>query len=167
MKGVFILSDKTIMRVVKNKDNPYVLMNKEFLSVDEMSWKAKGILSYLLSKPDNWKVIIADLVKKSKDGRDAVYAGIKELISFGYIEKITERDSRGRVEQIVYLVYESPLTENPETVKPETAKPPLLNNKPKLNNKYNKRTFKNSEEREYNPTELEKFLLDKSKNDLL
>ena len=63
---------------VRKRPNNFVMLDKTFLEDDRLSFKAKGILAYLLSKPDNWKVIVGNLVKYSKDGKSAVYAGLKE-----------------------------------------------------------------------------------------
>ncbi len=131
------MAEKSIVRVSKNKDNPYVMMNKEFLSDSKLSWRAKGMLSYLLSKPDNWQVNPNDLIKKSKDGRDAVYACLNELIEFGYIQRNKIRNDKGHFSHIEYLVFEvsktsmdtkiSPFTDIPYTVKPHLVKSNLVN----------------------------------------
>jgi hypothetical protein len=126
-----------IIRVYKNKDNPYVMVNKRYLSDCKLSWKAKGILTYLLSKPDNWKVIVGDLIKQSTDGRDAVYAGLKELKENGYMKKYPIKNDQGKITHWESIVYEEPFTENPEVEKPftdfpDTAKPDMEN--PEHNN---------------------------------
>jgi len=147
----------------KNKENPYVMLNKTPLSDDRISWRAKGIWAYLLSKPDNWTVREKDIMNKSTEGRDAVRAAIKELVENGYILK-TELREKGKFVGIEYSVFETPITtentpvpplpEKPSTVemplsvtplpgkpstnKPTTANPPHSNtnvtNKP-INNK--------------------------------
>ena len=76
-----------IIRVQKNSENPFVLINKSFLIDDRLSWKAKGILTYLLSKPDNWQVRVTDLANQSLDGESAIYSGLKELKEFGYLDR--------------------------------------------------------------------------------
>ncbi|MBO5459690.1 MAG: hypothetical protein J5981_05515, partial [Lachnospira sp.] len=76
-----------IIRIKKRPSN-FVMMDKTFLEDNRLSFKAKGILAYLLSKPDNWKVIVQDLVKYSTDGKASVYTGLKELKEYGYYEKI-------------------------------------------------------------------------------
>ena len=58
---------KTIFRVAKNKDNPYVMIDKRPLENPSLSWKAKGVLAYLLSRPDDWEIILGDLIKRSTD----------------------------------------------------------------------------------------------------
>lgn len=78
---------KNIIRVKKDSENPYVMMNKLFLSDTRLSWKAKGLLSYLLSKPDNWKIIIESLIKESTDGERSTRSALNELKEFNYIQR--------------------------------------------------------------------------------
>ena len=96
-----------MFRIIKNRDNPYVMLNKEFLSNPKLSWKSKGLLSYLLSKPDDWKINLSDLINKSNNGRDSVRAGIKELIDNKYIIK-TQARLYGKFDKYIYDVYEKP-----------------------------------------------------------
>ena len=98
-----------IIRVQKDKDNPYVIINKGFLNNKKMSWKAKGMLSYLLSLPDDWRINVSDLINRSKDGEKATYSTIKELVENGYISKDQGREAGGAFGQVNYTVYESPL----------------------------------------------------------
>ncbi|MGG3873215.1 helix-turn-helix domain-containing protein [Brevibacillus laterosporus] len=123
--------DKTIVRVVK-RENPFVQIDKTPINDERLSWKAKGLLVYLISKPDDWTIILNDLVNKAKDGRDSVYAGLKELEQAGYLSRVRERDSNGKFLPIEYRVYEipqvtepepqqQPLPENPDTVNPATS----------------------------------------------
>jgi len=115
-----------IIRVQKNRDNPYVMMNARFLSDERMSWKAKGILAYLLSKPDSWQVQVGDLVKRSTEGRDANYAGLNELKRCGYLVKEPVREN-GKVIRWDSTVYENPIEVKParkkvlKTRKPHTV----------------------------------------------
>ena len=76
---------------VRKSPNSFVTMDKSFLEDSRLSYKAKGILAYLLSKPDNWKVIVGNLVNYSADGKASVYAGLKELKECGYYEKVPIR----------------------------------------------------------------------------
>ena len=104
-------TDKGIIRVQKNKENPYVMINKGFLENVELSWKAKGLLTYLLSRPDNWQIYVSHLIKQSTDGNTAVRSALKELKTFGYLQKYPVRIGN----KIVYwesLVYEIPFEEN-------------------------------------------------------
>ncbi len=97
-----------IYRTVKNRNNPYVMLNKFFLSDNRLSLKAKGLLTYLLSKPDDWRVYEFEIVGSSKDSRDSVRTAIKELVDVGYIERQRLRDEKGQLRESAYNVYEVP-----------------------------------------------------------
>jgi len=77
---------------IKKKDDPYVRLDKRFINDPALSLKAKGIMTYLLSKPDGWHVRVGDLVKQNKDMEKSVRSGIKELISRGYMCPNITRD---------------------------------------------------------------------------
>ena len=117
-------NSNSIIRVQKDKNNPYVMLNKGFLNDERLSFKAKGILAYLLSKPDNWKVRVGDLVKHSPDGRTAVYSGLSELKEYGYLERFAVRVD-GKIhhwESIIYevpTIPEKPSVENTQNVEVE------------------------------------------------
>ena len=167
-----MFNDKTIIRTVKKSQ--YVTINNSVFTDSRLSWKAKGLMGYLLSRPDNWKVIVGDLVKQSKDGRDAVYSGIKELKKNGYLEQRPIRNEEGKKSIIrwEYIVYEEPiciesepLTENPEVDKKSTNYPltdfpyvdnpdvdnPTLLNKDSSNKEMNQRLIKQQQETPENP----------------
>lgn len=73
-----------------------------------LSFKARGLLCYLLSKPDNWTIRTGELVNASEaDGRDAVRAGLLELRSAGYLVFVKKRDGAGRISSS-YTLYEEP-----------------------------------------------------------
>jgi hypothetical protein len=101
------MSEQTIYRVSKDKKTPYVVINKEFLSNPNLSWKAKGILAYMLSLPDDWQIYETEIMKHSIDGRSSTSAGIKELIKAGYIERTQNKTEKGKFSGYKYTVYES------------------------------------------------------------
>jgi len=115
-------ADKTIIRT-KKSENPFVMIDKYGVNDEHLSWKAKGILVYLLSKPDDWTVRVEDLVKRAKDGRDAVKAGLRELEDNGYLSRHQHRGEKGKFGEIEYIVYERPLTIETEKFKPQTEIP--------------------------------------------
>lgn len=118
---------KNIVRTSK-RENPFVMIDHRPLNDDNLSWQAKGLLAYLLSKPDNWIVIVADLVKRATNGRDSVNSILKELEQKGYIERIKIRDPEtgqfSHQETIVYEVPQERLLQK-ASVKPETENPLL------------------------------------------
>jgi len=139
-----VSNNSTIFRTVKNKDNPYVMINKQFLNDERLSFKAKGILAYLLSMPDDWKIYEAELVKHNKDGLTSLKSGIKELIELGYIVRTKVRDKEGKFKGYEYCVYEVPAEigksdlGKPNNGEPVNGQPHTTNNNITNNNLTNK-----------------------------
>lgn len=117
----------TVIRTEHQKN--YVIINKNVLEDKTLSFKAKGIWVYCMSRPDDWQFHVSHLATVSLDGRDAVYAGLKELENAGYLKKVSCRDN-GKYTGVDYVISElkqiSPKTENPDAVNPVTANPPLV-----------------------------------------
>lgn len=113
---------KTIFRVEKNADNPFVMIDRRPIENPQLSWRAKGILTYLVSRPDNWIVRLGDLIKRSPDGVYAVRSAIKELTAAGHITRREEREN-GRFKQYVLEVHEIPVVlphiDLPQAVEPQ------------------------------------------------
>lgn len=125
----------SIVRAPRPKGNFYIL-DKRISEDCNLSWGARGMLIFLLGKPDNWRVSIQNLVNETsgsnrKSGRDAVYAFLAELKDAGYITVFQNRSESGAFGETDYLVHEhsEPITDNPEsdiqplTVLPDTARP--------------------------------------------
>jgi DnaD/phage-associated family protein len=112
---------KTIFRVEKNADNPFVMIDRRPIENPALSWRAKGILTYLISRPDNWIVRLGDLVKRSPDGVYAVRAALKELTNAGHLTRKEEREN-GKFKQYVLLVHEVAITSTP-TNSPQAVEP--------------------------------------------
>jgi hypothetical protein len=122
-KADYATRGKTIFRVEKNKDNPFVMIDRRPIENPCLSWRAKGVLTYLVSRPDNWIVRLGDLVKRSPEGVYAVRAALKELTSAGHITRREEREEgTGRFKQYVLEVRELPIS-NPPTNLPQAAEP--------------------------------------------
>ena len=100
--------NKNIVRVEKNKDNPYLIINKTCINDDSLTWAAKGLHAYLMSLPDDWTIYINELTKHTSCGRDHTYTVIKELLKFGYMEKVQYR-YQGKVLGLNYTVFETPI----------------------------------------------------------
>lgn len=99
-------------RTKHDRSNPYVVINKSFLESPDLSAKAKGLLAYLLSRPDNWETHIKQLEKVMKDGKDAIASGLKELERNGYFVRYPVRNELGRISHWIRDVYEIPQTDN-------------------------------------------------------
>ena len=116
----------SIFRIEKSKD--YTVISNHHLRNKGLSLRAKGLLSQMLSLPEDWDYTIAGLAAINKEGKDAVRAAVQELENAGYIERRQRMDSGGKFSSNEYVVYEapcsaSPLSDFPTTVFPSTGKP--------------------------------------------
>lgn len=100
------MSNKTIMRFEKGTENPYTMISNSVLRDKKLSWKARGILAYLLSLPDDWQIYESELIKHATDGRDSLRSGIKELEGRGYLLKERIRDENGRLQENKYTIFD-------------------------------------------------------------
>lgn len=102
----------------KRKSN-FTTVNNDYLQDVNLSWKAKGLITYIMSLPDDWQLNISDLKNRSKDGRDSTANGVNELIENGYCFRVKQRNSGGMFVGYDYTVSDikefQPITENPET----------------------------------------------------
>lgn len=137
----------SIRRAPRPQSQFYVLDNR--IAADErLSWQARGLLIFLLTKPDNWEISVAHLVKQTenagkKSGRDAVYAMFKELQEAGYLRRTSVRGEDGSFSGTEYEVSESPdqpLTDNPDTDNPDTANPTQISTDNKTSTEKEKKT---------------------------
>lgn len=92
------------------KTGKFTVIPNSLFNDTRLSLKAIGLHSSILSKPDDWTVMIDDIVRSHKDGRDSVYSAIKELISAGYWVKYPVR-AGNRIESWQTDIYELPVTE--------------------------------------------------------
>ena len=124
-----------VFRIERTRD--YTVMSNHHLRNANLSLKAKGLLSMMLSLPEDWNYTTRGLAKICKEGVDAIGAALRELEAAGYIVRHKLRDRQGRISDTEYVIYEqpqlrkpdtdSPDTENPDMVKPDTEKPAELN----------------------------------------
>lgn len=94
-----------IIRVAKNSN--YVVMNRTALNDNRLSWKAKGIMAYMLSMPDDWVFHMKELVTHATDGERAFRAGFKELQDYGYVTRQPVREGQ-RIASWETIVHEVP-----------------------------------------------------------
>ena len=113
-----------VIRVEKNKN--YTVMSNVHLRDGALTLKAKGLLSLILSLPDDCHYSINGLATLTKEGRAGVMSCLKELEAAGYISRHQLRGEHGRMGQNEYVIYEEPRppqSGNPTTVNPTTEKP--------------------------------------------
>lgn len=141
----------SVFRVNKTKN--YTVISNYHLKEKGMSLKAKGLLSIMLSLPEDWDYSIVGLAKLSADGKDSVMSGLKELEKFGYLVRSQIVDEKGRFVQTAYNIYEkphqfSPYAENPDAGFPNPGNPPQLNTNI-LSTKKIKKVSKGENEKEF------------------
>ena len=114
----------SVFRVEKNKG--YTVMSNHHLRNHALSLKVKGLLSQMLSLPEDWDYTLQGLAQINKESIDAIREAVRELERAGYIKRSRERDERGCLRGTVYTIYEQPQTQpNPE--EPAQALPTLDN----------------------------------------
>ena len=134
-----------VFRVEKTKD--FTVMCNHHLRNVKLSLKAKGLLSLMLSLPEDWDYTTKGFACICKDGVDSISSALKELEQHGYLTRQRVRFENGRLGDIEYTIHEkpasqetagdSPKRENPRQVKPAQEKPeqgkPAQGNPPQLN----------------------------------
>ena len=141
-----------VFRVERTRD--YTVMSNHHLKSRALSLKAKGLLSMMLSLPDDWDYTTRGLASICREGVDAIGKALKELESAGYMERRQLRGKDGRITDTEYTIYEQPrkppdtdspdtekpYLDNPDMEKPDTENPAQLNTKetniPKKSNTY-------------------------------
>ena len=119
-----------VFRIERTRD--YTVMSNHHLRNHELSLKAKGLLSMMLSLPDDWNYTTRGLAKICKEGVDAIGNALRELETAGYIVRHQLRDRQGRISDTEYVIYEQPQprqaeTPGPDTDVPDTASPDTEN----------------------------------------
>ena len=132
-----------VFRIEKTRD--YTIMSNHHLRDTELSLKAKGLLSMMLSLPEEWNYTTRGLASICKEGTDCIGSALKELEKTGYIVRNRLRDNKGKIVDVEYVIYETPRKpdpahpheESPDADCPDTENPdmdnPGLENQPQLN----------------------------------
>lgn len=109
------------LRVEKDKEHPYVILNKDFLNDKNISLTLKGFLAYCLCKPDHWEFHVSAMCKELQESRATIYRIIQEGVQNGYIFRELQR-FEGRFQKTDYTISEkkikekSTVSQNPDTV---------------------------------------------------
>ena len=120
------------------KERSYTVVDNTFIRDERLSWKAKGLMTYLLSLPEDWKIYMKEIVNHSSDGEAGLRSAIKELTKYGYIKFERKRNEKGVFMQGIYKIIENPHLENPNVDNPDLENRTLLNTN-KQNTDNNKR----------------------------
>ena len=113
-----------VFRIEKTRD--YTVMSNHHLKDRTLTLKSKGLLSMMLSLPDEWNYTTRGLAAICREGVDSIGAALKELETHGYIRRTQLRDEKGKITDTEYVIYEMPQCESPSspgTPLPGTAKP--------------------------------------------
>ena len=119
-----------VFRIEKNRD--YTVMSNHHLRDAELTLRSKGLMSLMLSLPENWDYSMRGLACICKEGIDAIRVSLVELEKLGYIERRRVRNAKGQLGDIEYLIHESPVAvmmmpEEPASEKPVLENPTLVN----------------------------------------
>ena len=110
-----------VFRVEKNKG--YTVMSNHHLRNRVLSLKAKGLLSQMLSLPEDWDYTLKGLSLINRESIDAIRTAVWELERAGYIRREQGRDAKGKMADMVYTIYEQPVLDNPVLENPVLENP--------------------------------------------
>ena len=109
----------SVFRIERNKN--YTVMSNYHLRDTTISLKSKGLLSMMLSLPDEWNYTTRGLAKICKEGVDAIGGALRELEKAGYIVRRVVRNERGRICDMEYTIYEQPHIRQPDLPRPDMS----------------------------------------------
>ena len=136
-----------VFRIENTRD--YTVMANHHLRNTELSLKAKGLLSLMLSLPEEWDYTTKGLARICKDGVDSICAGVRELEDHGYVVRERIRNPNGQLGAIEYTILEQPRTSEPKREKPERGNPVQANpvlGKPEQENPAQLNTYRTNKE---------------------
>ena len=120
-------------------DSHFAIYSNDVIRDTRLSYKARGILLELLSRPDNWRISADALAANGIDGRDSILSGLKELRDLGYIVTTRVQDDKGRwiTESTVYDEPKSgfPKSDKPKSDNPTVIEEPIKKNLERIGNK--------------------------------
>lgn len=127
----------SVFRIERTKD--YTVMSNCHLRDKRLSLKAKGLLSQMLSLPEDWDYTLSGLAYINREKIDAIRQAVRELEAAGYIVRSRKRDEKGRLQGSDYVIYEKPVSDLPALENPTLDNPmlesPALDNPTQLNTK--------------------------------
>lgn len=143
-----------VFRVERTRD--YTVMSNHHLRDKNLSLKAKGLLSQMLSLPEDWDYTLAGLSHINRESKDAIRSAVNELEKAGYVQRRQTTDASGKFSTNEYIIHECPVlpepslekpsSENPTTDNPSTEKP-LPENPTQLNTKKSRKEKQNTDSR--------------------
>jgi hypothetical protein len=120
-----------VFRVERNQN--YTVMSNHHLRDKSLSLKAKGLLSQMLSLPEDWDYILAGLARINCEGRDAIRAAVKELEAAGYVTRSRTRNEKGHLLGTEYVIREEPVFSAEPALEEPASENPTLEETTQLN----------------------------------
>ena len=115
-------------KVTVRKDKNFTVISNDIFKDTRLSFKAKGLLTTMLSCPKNWNYTIEGLSKLSTDGKASIRSALNELEEYGYLERKQLRNEKGAFTDTEYIVYEQPMSDFRKPDKPTSDKRTQLTN---------------------------------------
>ena len=115
-------------RIIKEYTNKFTVISNNEVQDKRLSWKARGIFSYLWSMPDDWDFYEVEIAKHAPDGRDSLRSGLTELEEYGYLKRERVRNN-GRLGGAVWIITDSPMPKSEKStpmLENATQEPPML-----------------------------------------
>lgn len=119
------MPEKNII-LMSRREDPFARVPKSLLNDQRLSWKAKGIISYLIGKPSDWKTNVKDISARSTDGSNAIRSALNELRKLGYARLDKVKDVKGRVAEWIWKISDSTIF-LPDHQNPDLGYPDLEN----------------------------------------
>ena len=130
-------------RIKKDYSKGFTTLNNVVLRDKRLSWKARGIFSYLWSMPDDWDFYETEVAKHATDGRASLRSGLGELTKFGYLERTRSRNKNGKFGAPVWILHDEPSDDRKPMFDFPTLEKPTLENRTLLNKYLTKETSTN------------------------
>ena len=126
-----------VFRLERTRD--YTVMSNHHLRDKSLSLKAKGLLSQMLSLPEDWDYTLSGLAYINRESKDAIRSAVNELERAGYVQRHQTTNASGKFSVNEYIIYERPVAANPSSEKPSSDIPapdkPLQDNPTQINTK--------------------------------
>ena len=110
-----------VFRLERTRD--YTVMSNHHLRDKRLSLKAKGLLSQMLSLPDDWDYTLSGLAYINRESKDAIRSAVNELERAGYVQRHQTTNASGKFSVNEYIIYERPISANPSSEKPSSDIP--------------------------------------------
>lgn len=147
-----------MVKVVKDKRDYFVILDRNFIQNSKLSWKARGIFTYLWSQDESWEFYQKEVAKHATDGMDSLRSGLKELEEQGYLTRRRIRDKQGHWGEAEWTLHEKPTktTNEPKSENPsyDTA---MCGNQTLISNNLNKQQQNKQEREEHQENAFEAF----------